>query len=213
MRCASYSRGLTSRRSRNPKFFSARTTCAMLTRSWGSWRTVTTVIARACLRPLVRNDAVGCRLSATSRTGPNADGRRLTADGASSNKLQDTHPLRLLPISPQPHPSVPAAPDELPRPSHSAGEHLVNDKVEADPAADVRAVPIGPGDRQRDAVAALRASPGALDPVGQSRRLTGSADSHATPVLPFGHDQEAGGVVAFQIAQVQRQHVRVNIVR
>src|SRR2546422_10968886 len=44
MRCASYSRGFTRRRSRNPKFFSARTTCAMLTRSWGSWSTTTTLI-------------------------------------------------------------------------------------------------------------------------------------------------------------------------
>src|SRR6266550_1761128 len=38
-RYGSYSRGLTNRRSRNPKFLSARTTWAMLTRSRGSCRT------------------------------------------------------------------------------------------------------------------------------------------------------------------------------
>src|SRR2546427_376051 len=76
----------------------------------------------------------------------------------------------------------------------------------------MRAVPIGPGDRQRDAVAALRAPPGALDAVGNARRPTGGSDPHAASVLPFGHDQPAGDVAAFQIAQVQLQPVRVNLV-
>src|SRR5207245_651565 len=144
----------------------------MLTRSWGSWRTMRTLIPPA----------------------PGSPSAPAPAD------LPAATPIRS------------AAPDELPRPSHSAGEHLVNDKVETDPAPDMRAVPIGPGDRQRDAVAALRAPPGALDAVGNARRPTGGSDPHAASVLPFGHDQPASDVAAFQIAQVQLQPVRVNLV-
>src|SRR5690348_9360275 len=43
-RYASYSRGLTRRRSKNPKFLRARTTWAMLTSSCGSWSTTTTLM-------------------------------------------------------------------------------------------------------------------------------------------------------------------------
>src|SRR3989475_7140677 len=115
MRCASYSRGYTRRKSRTRKFSSARTTCAMLTRSGGSWSTTTTLIA-------------------------------------SPHQLQDPEPIPVLPVPPQPDPSVAAAPHELPRAPHAARQHLVDDQVEADAAADVRAAPVGRRDRRRDAI-------------------------------------------------------------
>src|SRR6266540_3301229 len=67
----------------------------------------------------------------------------------SSHQLQDPQPLRILPVAPQPHPSVSPAPDELPGAPYAVGEHLVNDKIEPHPASDVRPLPRGPRHGER----------------------------------------------------------------
>src|SRR2546427_4936759 len=151
MRCASYSRGFTRRKSRNPKFFSARTTCAMLTRSWGSWSTTTTLIA-------------------------------------SSHQLQDPEPIPVLPVPPHPDPSVAAPPHELPRAPHPARQHLVDDHVEADAAADVRAAPVGRRDRRRGAIPHISAAPRAADPLRPPSRAP-PTPPQPTAAPPPGHDQ------------------------
>src|SRR6267378_6451834 len=93
----------------------------------------------------------------------------------SSDQLQNAQPLRILPVAPQPDPSVAAAPHELPRAPHAAREHLVDDQVEADAAADVRATPLGRRDRRRDAIPRVGAAPGPayhLRPAGSRARAT-----------------------------------------
>src|SRR5437879_6094706 len=147
----------------------------MLTRSWGSWSTTTTLIA-------------------------------------SSHQLQHPEPLRILPVAPQPDPSVAAAPHELSRAPHTAREHLVDDQVEADAAADVRATPLGRRDRRRDAIPRVGAAPGPayhLRPVGSRARA-----AHAQPigVAPRGDDQPARHRTLFRDAQVDLDAVRVDVV-
>src|SRR2546426_4926944 len=174
MRCASYSRGFTRRKWRTPKFFSARTTCAMLTRSWGSWSTTTTLIA-------------------------------------SSHQLQDPEPIPVLPVPPQPDPSVAAAPHELPRAPHAARQHLVDDQVEADAAADVRAAPVGRRDRRRDAIPHISAAPRAADHLRPSSRAR-ATHPQPTAVPLLGHDQPSGHRTLFGGAHVELDAVRVNVV-
>src|SRR5438105_10401825 len=137
----------------------------MLTRSWGSWRTTTTLI-EATTR--MRNAECGMRNVgagvARQATVPCYSAFRIPHSAlASPHQLQYPEPLRILPIPAQPHPAVPPAPDELARPALAAGEHLVNDKVESDLASHVCVVPFGPGDREGDAVALIRAAPAAPD--------------------------------------------------
>src|SRR5438552_18061937 len=83
----------------------------------------------------------------------------------SSHQLQHTHPVHVLPISPQPHPSVAATPDELPRPPHPSREHFVHEQIEAHPPADVGALPLRPRHAERRAKAALQPPPGAAHTV------------------------------------------------
>src|SRR3989475_6560625 len=185
----------------------------MLTRSWGSWRTTTMVIAPIGLGPLVPNCAVGRRLSATTGAEPTADGRWLTADGASSDELQHPESTLILPVPPQPDPSVAAAPDELPRAPHAAREHLVDDQVEADAATDVRTTPVGRRDRRRDAIPGVGTAPGPtyhLRPAGGPAR---PAHAQPTGVPPLGHDQPTHHRTFFRDAQVDLDAVRVNVVR
>src|SRR5205809_5450554 len=106
----------------------------MLTRSWGSWRTTTTLIEATTQ---MRNAEYGMRNVragvARQATVPCYSAFRIPHSAlASSHQLQYPEPLRILPIPAQPHPAVPPAPDELARPALAAGEHLVNDKVESD---------------------------------------------------------------------------------
>src|SRR5947209_20155145 len=62
----------------------------------------------------------------------------------SSHQLQHAHPIRVLPISSQPHPPVAAAPDQLPGASRATRQHLVHEQVEPQPPADVHALPPPP---------------------------------------------------------------------
>src|SRR5207244_1902307 len=86
---------------------------------------------------------------------------------------QHPEPTLILPVPPQPDPSVAAAPDELPRAPHAAREHLVDDQVEADAATDVRTTPVGRRDRRRDAIPGGGTAPGPtyhLRPAGRPAR-------------------------------------------
>src|SRR6266581_9457292 len=173
MRKASYSRGRTSRRSRKPKFFIARTTWAMLTRSWGSWRTTTMLMSR---RNRVRNEEYGTRsvkVGVARRTTLPCNSAFRTPHSAfdSSHELQHTHPLRVSAVAAQPHPSVPPTPDKLAGAPHAVGEHLVNDKVEPHSPADVRAMPLGPTDGERHAIPVARAPPRAAGRLGRAGRV------------------------------------------
>src|SRR3989454_133489 len=180
----------------------------MLTRSWGSWSTTTMVIAPIGLGPLVPNCAVGRRLSATTGADPTADGRWLTADGASSDELQHPEPLRILPVPPQPDPSVAAAPDELPRAPHAAREHLVDDQVEADAATDVRTTPVGRRVSRPEAEVGLRHVDREVQPLvvpvhtGRDRELFGAAVRFfAAAILVLQVEpQRFGGVEAIERA-------------
>src|SRR5207247_3118571 len=140
----------------------------------------------------------------------------------SSHQLQHAEPLRLLPISPQPHPSVATAPDELSRTPLAAGEHLVNDKVEADLAADVGAMPFRPRDREGNAVALLGAPPGAVDRPGRSRPRSRTAHAHAASVSlppspspsppPLPPSPKARDVAALPAAEGALDPTRVGVV-
>src|SRR6266581_4053439 len=132
MRKASYSRGRTSRRSRKPKFFIARTTWAMLTSSWGSWSTTTMLMSQT---HTVRNAECGVRsvkVGVARRTTLPCNSALRTPRSAfdSSHQLQYPELLRLLPVAPEPDPAIATAPHELAGAPHAVGEHFVNDKVE-----------------------------------------------------------------------------------
>src|SRR5207247_10978788 len=86
----------------------------MLTSSWGSWSTTTTLMGQT---NKVRNAECGMRSVKV---------------GDSSHELQHPEPLRILPVSTQPHPAVAAAPHELPRPADPAGKHLVERRQRLD---------------------------------------------------------------------------------
>src|SRR5256884_9769390 len=79
----------------------------------------------------------------------------------SSHQLQHAHPGHVLPISPQPHPAVAAAPDELPGPAQPAGKHLVHEQIETYAPADVGALPLGPRHAERHAKPAFGPKPAA----------------------------------------------------
>src|SRR5205807_4839544 len=89
----------------------------------------------------------------------------------SSHQLQHTHPVHVLPISPQPHPSVAATPDELPRPPQPSGEHFVHEQIEAHPPADVGALPLRPRHAERHAKPALQPPPGTAHTVRLAGRV------------------------------------------
>src|SRR5438874_6982768 len=125
-RYASYSRGFTSRKSRTPKFFIPRTTCAMFTKSCGSWRT--TVIMSDC-RTVGR--MYGNLIDRTTNS------QTVRPSDASSNELENPEATRILPVAPQPHPPPATAPHQLAHAPHAAGEHFINDEVEAHTAARV----------------------------------------------------------------------------
>src|SRR6266516_4469904 len=195
----------------------------MLTRSWGSCRTTTTLMSPT---KKVRNAECGVRsvkMGVAGRTTLPGDSAFRTPHSAlsSSHQLQHAEPLRLLPISPQPHPSVATAPDELSRTPLAAGEDRVNGKVEADLAADVGAMPFRPRDRESNAVALLGAPPGAVDRAGRSRPRSRTAPAPAASVSlppspspsPLGHYQKAGDVAAFQVAEVELDAIRADVVR
>src|SRR5438046_1905788 len=199
-RYGSYSRGLTRRRSRKPKFLSARTTCAMLTRSWGSWSTTRMLMSR---QNQTRN-----------ATPPYRSAFRVpTSAFASSHQLQYPEPLRILPIAAQPYPAVAAAPHELSRPPLAVGEHLVNDKVETDLAPHVCVVPFRPVDSDGDAVARLGTAPGASDRPGRAGAIARPAHPHRPGLPPLGHHEEPADVASLQVAQVQLQAIRVDVLR
>src|SRR2546426_3308816 len=183
----------------------------MLTRSWGSWSTTTTLIDQVRIADCgLRN----CKERSFA-------GRRRPLQSAihnpqsafdSSDELQDPEPIRVLPVAPQPDPSVAAAPHELPRAPHAAREHLVDDQVEADAAADVRATPLGRRDRRRDAIPRVGAAPGPayhLRPAGSRAR---AAHAQPTGVAPLGYDQPARHRTLFRDAQVDLDAVRVDVV-
>src|SRR2546426_3628519 len=140
----------------------------MLTSSWGSWSTTTTLMSQT---NKVRNAERGTRsvkVGVAGRTTLPCNPAFRTPHSAfdSSHQLQHPEPLRILPVSTQPHPAVAAAPHELPRPADPAGKHLVDDEVEPYAPADVRAMPFRPRDRERDAIALARPAPRAPDGVG-----------------------------------------------
>src|SRR5881275_3419821 len=147
-------------RSRSSKFFRARTTCAMLTRSWGSCKTTVMVMGRCELR-IAECGLRNCRVGsfAAQHSPLHSAIRNPQSTIASSHQLQHTHPVHVLPISPQPHPSVAATPDELPRPPHPSREHFVHEQIEAHPPADVGALPLRPRHAERRAKAALQPPP------------------------------------------------------
>src|SRR2546425_157211 len=166
----------------------------MLTSSWGSWSTTTTLMGQT---NKVRNAEFGMRSVKV---------------GDSSHELQHPEPLRILPVSAQPHPAVAAAPHELPRPADPAGKHLVDDEVEPYAPADVRAMPFRPRDGERDAIALARPAPRAPDGVGHPGRLPRPASAQPRTILPFGDHEEPGDIAALGVPQVQLQTVRVHVV-
>src|SRR6266567_5598143 len=156
----------------------------MLTRSWGSCKTITTL-----MRPTnqMRNGECGMRnlrersfalrrppLHSAFRIPHSAFDSFRTPHSAlvSSDQLQHPHPLRILPVAAQVDPPVAAAPDELPRPAQAAWQHFVDDEVEADLPADVGALPIRPGERERDAIPLRRAAPRAPDRFGRAGEVS-----------------------------------------
>src|SRR3989449_1493269 len=186
----------------------------MLTSSWGSWSTTTTLMRQT---NTVRNAECGMRSVkvgvARRTTLPcNSAFRTPTFAFASSHQLQHPEPLRILPVSAQPHPAVAAAPPELPRPADPAGKHLVDDEVEPYAPADVRAMPFRPRDGERDAIALARPAPRAPDGVGHPGRLPRPASAQPRAILPFGDHEEPGDVAALGVPQVQLQTVRVQVV-
>src|SRR2546422_955166 len=135
-----------------------------------------------------------------------------TSAFGSSHQLQHPEPLRILPVPAQPDPAVAAAPHELPRAPHAAWQHLVDDQVEPDAAADVRATPVGRRDRRRDAIPSVSTAPGAayhLRPAGSRARAT---HTQSTRVPPLGYDQPARHRALFGDAQIDLDAVRVDVV-
>src|SRR6266540_2660053 len=113
----------------------------------------------------------------------------ITSD-PSSHELQDPEPPRVLAVSAQPHPAVAPAPHQLPRPPRAAGEHFIDDEIEAHAPADVRPRIAGPGQSQGDAIAPLRAPPTPAHAVWIARRV--ARDPHAEgPVLFRDNDVAA----------------------
>src|SRR3989475_12701874 len=166
----------------------------MLTSSWGSWSTTTTLMGQT---NKVRNVEFGMRSVKV---------------GDSSHQLQHPEPLRILPVSAQPHPAVAAAPHELPRPADPAGKHLVDDEVDPYAPADVRAMPFRPRDGERDAIALARPAPRAPDGVGHPGRLPRPASAQPRAILPFGDHEDPGHIAALGVPQVQLETVRVHVV-
>src|SRR5438445_8554459 len=183
----------------------------MLTRSWGSWRTTTMVIDRLRIVDCGLRNCTGG--SFASRPSPLQSAIRNPQPAiASSHQLHHPESPLILPVPPQPDPSVAAAPDELPRAPHAAREHLVDDQVEADAATDVRTTPVGRRDRRRDAIPGVGTAPGPtyhLRPAGGAAR-----PPHAQPaaIPPLGHDQPAHHRTFFRDAQVDLDAVRVDVV-
>src|SRR2546422_6661213 len=96
----------------------------MLTSSWGSWSTTTTLMRQT---NTVRNAECGMRsvkVGVARRTTLPCNSAFRTPHSAfdSSHQLQHPEPLRILPVSTQPHPAVAAAPHELPRPADPRSE-------------------------------------------------------------------------------------------
>src|SRR2546427_2972337 len=126
----------------------------MLTRSWGSCRTITTLMrptnqirsgecgVRNCRRGRSPCDAHRYIPHSAFRTPHSIHSAFRTPHSAlvSSHQLQHSHPPRILPVAAQVNPPVAAAPDELPRPAQAARQHFVDDEVEADLPADVGAL-------------------------------------------------------------------------
>src|SRR5207245_9823564 len=80
----------------------------------------------------------------------------------SSDELQNPEALRFLTVPAQVDPPVPAAPHQLATAALAAGLHFVDEQIEPQPTSDVRALPLGPRDRDGHAIAAGRTSPPAL---------------------------------------------------
>src|SRR5207249_12010827 len=127
-------------------FFRARTTWAMLTRSWGSCSTTMMLMVPTTSR---RHSAFRTPHSALSL----------------SDQLQHTHPCYILPVAPHEHPAVAAAPDQLPGAARAARQHLVHEQIEPEPPADVRAL-IFP---RRLRAASDRTAPPSASPPTSSR--------------------------------------------
>src|SRR5436309_12673940 len=207
MRCASYSRGLTSRRSRKPKFLSARTTCAMLTRSWGSWRTTAMLMDRLRIADCGLRNCTGGSF-APRPTPLQSAFRNPQSEIASSHQLQHTHPRYILPIPPHPHPAVAAAPHQLPGPARAARQHLVHQQVEPPPPADVRSrpspSPVRPDEAERHAVSALGSDPCSPHAVRVARGVAGGVHPQCSS-LSLGNNQVSGGPVSVPACFVSRE--------
>src|SRR5216683_4137880 len=105
----------------------------------------------------------------------------------SSHELQPAEPLAVLSVAPQPHPAVAATPDQLAGTPLAARQHLVDQQIEAEPAADMGQNPFRPGHGERDAIAAVRPTPGAPH---RCRITRGVADrAHAQPIALLRNDQ------------------------
>src|SRR5438270_359691 len=135
----------------------------MLTRSWGSWSTTTMALMDPCELRIAECGLRNCRAGSSEARHPpfHSAIRNPQSEIASSHQLQHAHPVHVLPISPQPHPTVAAAPDELPGPAQPAGKHLVHEQIEAYPPADMGALPVGPRHAARHAKPAFGPKPAA----------------------------------------------------
>src|SRR2546425_1030903 len=182
----------------------------MLTRSWGSYRTITTLMRPTnqmrsgecgvgnaecgiCRRGRSPCDAHLYIPHSAFRTPHSIHSALRTPHSAllSSDHLQHPHPLRILPVAAQVNPPVATAPDELPRPAQSGRQHFVDDEVEADLPADVGALPVRPGERERDAISVRRAAPPAPDRFGRAGELSRAAHPQPAAVLSLGDHEES----------------------
>src|SRR5438445_13335247 len=104
----------------------------MLTSSWGSWSTTTTLMSQT---NKVRNAERGTRSvkgGVAGRTTLPCNSAFRTPHSAfdSSHQLQHPEPLRILPVSTQPHPAVAAAPHDRHRSPDPSGHPLLDHEAE-----------------------------------------------------------------------------------
>src|SRR5205823_10141641 len=188
----------------------------MLARSWGSCRTITTLIERTRNAEVrTRNRGGGFERRSRALDWPGSSAFRVppSAFPLSSDQLQHSHPLRILPVAAQVNPPVAAAPDELPRPAQAARQHFVDDEVEADLPADVGALPLRPGERERDAIPLRRAAPRAPDRFGRAGGVSCAVHPQPAAVLSLGDHEESLHRSGLRVSGVELQPVRVDVVR
>src|SRR5881396_1478851 len=79
----------------------------------------------------------------------------------SSDELQDAEPGGILSIPTEPQPAAATAPHQLSDSTHAAGQHFIDDQIEAHPRAGMRVDARGPRDGDRHAVSGCSAAPAA----------------------------------------------------